>query len=186
MNAMQKSIFNCLSVLLLLAGCSQEKPSSAPKAVQSPVPASSVSLPQERDPLPLAERLMHEAADHPEARQRVEQAFTRFRAAGITLTRTRQVLARPLSAEYCASGLTAAGLGLALCAFRDEGAALQGRELSRRSFDALIPGRALHVQARSLLTITKPANDQARDEAERIRAGFMQGHDEPFKEHAAL
>jgi hypothetical protein len=142
-------------------------------------------LQQERDPLPLAERLLHEASDHPKARERVERAFSQFREAGVTLTRTRQVLARPLSAEYCATGLTASGLALALCAFHDGRAAVQGRELSRRSFDALIPGRALHVQSANLLTISQPVSDQARDEAERVRARFMQGGDER-KEHAAL
>ena len=180
---MQRSISRCLTVLFLRAGCAQSREPSAPRAKQQAV-ISAASPSQELDPLPLAERLMHEASDQPEARQQVALAFARFREAGVTLTRTRQALARPLRAQYCETGLTAGGLALALCAFPDQEAALRGRELSQRSFDALIPGRTLLVQEGNLLTITKPASDRARDEVARIHARFTQA--EPFKEHAAL
>lgn len=129
---------------------------------------------------------MHEASDHPEARAAVEAVLATFRDDGIAFTRTRQVLARPLAARYCASALTAAGLGLSLCAFQDEQAAAAGRALSRQSFDALIPGRSLLVGNTQLLTITKPASEAARHEAERMRAQFARSTETPGPEHAAL
>jgi hypothetical protein len=157
-----------LLVCVSLAACEAK----APAALEAARPAPALSLPQERDPLPLSERLLREANDHPEARENVERALKEFATAGISFTRTRQALARPLSAHYCATALTDSGLGLSLCAFRDAQTAEQGRELSRRSFDALIPGRTLLVRASTLLTITEPASEQARGEAEQIRARF--------------
>jgi hypothetical protein len=179
---MQRSLAHCLVLLALVGACSEAKVQRGPK----PVPRSVPALPTEPDPLSLAERLMHEASDHPEARAAVEATVARLRDDGIVFTRTRQALARPLAARYCATALTAAGLGLSLCAFTDAQAAEAGRVLSQQSFDALIPGRTLLVRRSSLLTITKPASEAARAEAERIRAQFERSTEIPGTEHAAL
>lgn len=166
-----------LILIALLGACSEAKSPAAKKDVQLVAPA----LAEERDPLPLGERLMHEANDYPEARAAIEASLARLQDHGIALTRTRQALARPLAARYCATALTAEGLGLSLCAFADREAAEAGRARSHRSFDALIPGRSLYVQESSLLTVTQPQSDAARDEAERIRAAFAER-----AKHAAL
>lgn len=170
---MERSHLSVLLVVALLGACSRAK-SSALKSEPKPASPPALSLPQEPDPLPLAERLMREASEHPESRKSVEDALKEFEATGISFTRTRQALARTLSARYCATAITASGLGLSLCAFRDAQTAEQGRELSRRSCDALIPGRTLLVRASTLLTITQPASEQARGEAEQIRARFSE------------
>jgi hypothetical protein len=177
----RSAITGCLLSLALLSGCADAKVARRQK---SPVRPSAVApLVLERDPLPLAERLAREGSEHPEARQAVERTLKEFERAGIPLVRTRQALARPLAARYCATALTAAGLGLSLCAFADGAAAELGRARSRQSFDALIPGRTLHVRASSLLTVTQPASEAARGEADQIVSRFSQP---ASAEHAAL
>ncbi len=176
---MKTSTFGCLLSLALLSGCADAKPARGPKAN---VRLAVAPLVLERDPLPLAERLAREASEHPEARQEVERTLKDLEHAGIEVVRTRQALARPLAARYCATALTATGLGLSLCAFADGAAAELGRTRSHQSFDALIPGRTLLVRSSSLLTVTQPASDAARDEAERIRSRFSR----PAGQHAAL
>lgn len=180
---MPKFTLRALSLLSLLVACSRaEAPAPKPLAA-SPAAPPALNMPEERDPLPLAERLRREASDHPEARARVEASLSALRNAGVTLTRTRQALARPLRAQYCVSALTAAGLGVALCAFPNHEAAQAGRALSQHSFDRLIPGRTLLVGGATLLTFTAPASSEAHNEAERMRAGFLA---EPSEERAAL
>lgn len=180
---MERSTLGCFVALALVAACSEAKAPVGRTPSQAAVVATTSSLPEARDPLPLAQRLMLEASEHPEARQNVDRFLKSLQDAGIKMTRTHQALARPLSARYCATALTAAGLGLSMCAFADESAAQQGRALSQRSFDALIPGRTLLVDKANLLTITDPPSEEARGEAERIRARFVQSQG---TEHAAL
>lgn len=180
---MRKSTLGCLFCLALLSGCTDAKGARTEKAPARPAVAAAAPPLLERDPLPLAERLAREASEHPEARQQVARALNELERAGIQLQRTRQALARPLAARYCATALTAAGLGLSLCAFADSAAAQRGRARSHQSFDALIPGRTLLVRASSLLTVTQPASDAARNEADRIRRRFSQP---ASAEHAAL
>lgn len=178
----RSTIAGCLLSLTLLSGCADAKAARRQKPPSLPAPAVSAP-PLERDPLPLAERLAREGSEHPEARQAVERTLRELERAGVQLVRTRQALARPLAARYCATALTATGLGLSLCAFADGAAAERGRARSRQSFDALIPGRSLLVRASSLLTVTQPASEAARGEAAQIIARFSQ----PISaEHAAL
>jgi hypothetical protein len=173
-----------LIVLTLLFACADTRPiSSRRRAGPPPLPTSPVSAQLERDPLSLPERLAHEASERPEARAEVERRLEEFRTAGVNLARTRQVLARPLGAQYCALALTGAGLGLSLCAFATREQAYAGLHRSRTRFDALIPGRSLSVVGSTLLTITQPADAEAQREAERLSASFTEGR---TPQHAAL
>jgi hypothetical protein len=133
--------------------------------------------------MPLAERLVREATQYPQARADVEQRLEAFRAVGVELTRTRQVLARLVGAQYCATALTAAGLALSVCAFESGEQAREGERRSRASFDALIPGRTLLVAGTTLLTLTQPMDAAAQHEAERLGVRFMEG---ALPAHAAL
>ena len=179
---MRPEIHPCLLCLVLLAACAADKPNATqPKA--APRAPASAPAPATPEPLPLAERLRREGSEHPEARERVERELAQLGQAGVVLTRRRQALALPLAAQYCATALTGSGIGLSLCAFADGAQAARGRERSRRSFDALIPGRSLLLNENVLLTHTQPASEAARAEAERIRLRFSAAH---APEHAAL
>src|SRR5262245_57000640 len=136
---MRSTNHHCLLGLALLVACSADKPASRVPELAPPARAAAPSTPAP-EPLPLGERLRREASEHPEARERVERELAQLQGAGVIVTRTRQALAQPLAARYCATALTETGLALALCAFTDAEQAARGRERSRRSFDALIPG----------------------------------------------
>jgi hypothetical protein len=181
---MPRSIHASLIVLALLSACADTRTTSARRrAGPPPLPESPVSAQLERDTLSLPERLAREASEQPEARAEVERRIADFQAAGVSVTRTRQVLARLRGAHYCAIALTAAGLGLSVCAFASPEQAQEGLRRSRERFDRLIPGRSLSVAGSILLTVTQPPSAEAQREAELVDASFTQ---ERAPQHAAL
>jgi hypothetical protein len=159
-------LLGCVLVLSCLTACSAE-PLSARAA-----PAPSTPPPAEAERLPLGERLQREATRRPEAREQVELLLQDLAREGVELVRTRQVLAAPLGADYCAAALSARGLGLSLCAFADAARAEQGASRSRASFDRLIPGRTLLRRGAVLLTLTRAAGAEAAAESERVTQRF--------------
>jgi hypothetical protein len=161
-----KRLLGCVLVLSCLAACSAE-PIGARK---TPAPSAPQPAPAER--LPLGERLRREATQRPAAREQIELLLQELGRDGIELVRTRQVLAEPLGADYCAAALSARGLGLSLCAFADPARAEQGSSRSRASFDRLIPGRTLLRRGGVLLTLTRAAGSEAAAESERVAQRF--------------
>jgi hypothetical protein len=159
-----KRLLACVLVLSCLSTCSAE-PLSARPAPSAPKPAAT-------ERLPLGERLRREATRQPKAREQVELLLQDLARDGIELVRTRQVLAAPLGADYCAAALSARGLGLALCAFADAARAEQGSSRSRASFDRLIPGRTLLRRGAVLLTLTRAAGAETAAERERVTQRF--------------
>jgi hypothetical protein len=179
---MKLRVFASLSALLLVSACDAGKaPSTRPPA---PRAAPTVAAqPRERDALSLPERLAFESSQHPDAVQLVERALESFEQGGVKLTRKRQVLARMLDAQYCQGAVSSAGVGLSLCVFADAEGARRGSDSSHAHFDRLIPGRTLVVHARTLLTLTQPANNAARSELEVIQKRFLNAS---MSKHAAL
>lgn len=159
-------LLRCVLLLSCLSACSAEpigtRKTAAPSAPQS----------AETERLPLGERLRREATRRPEAREQVELLLQELARDGVELVRTRQVLAAPLGADYCAAALSAHGLGLSLCAFADAARAEQGSRRSRASFDRLIPGRTLLRRDAVLLTLTRAAGAEASAESERVTQRF--------------
>jgi hypothetical protein len=174
-----KATLGCLLVLCL-AACSAEPIGARAvraRAVESAPPAA------EGERLPLAERLRREATRRPEAREQVERWLQDLASAGVQLVRTRQVLAAPLGADYCAAALSAHGLGVSLCEFPDAARAEQGLSRSRASFDRLIPGRALLRSGATLLTLTQASGSEAAAERAQLARRFGVG---TAGEHASL
>ena len=176
-------IFACA----LLVACGQGRARSNDKAhvAQPPAPppaplateptASTAAVPAAPpDRTPLGQRLAREASDHPAAVADVDARLEAFASAGLRLSRTRQVLANPLRADYCKSALSEAGLALSVCSFASEADARDGLRRSRASFDALIPGRSLVVNRSTLLTITRPTHAVAERELELLQERFTQ------------
>jgi hypothetical protein len=167
-------------VLLLscLAACAAD-PAGARKDRTQPAPAAPVDDP-ELARLPLAERLQREAERHPAARAHADALFERLARGDLELVRTRQVLAAPLGADYCAAALSKRGVGLSVCEFADAERAERGLRRSRESFDRLIPGRTLLVNGATLFTLTRAPGIEAEAEHRRLAAAFA------GTEHAAL
>jgi hypothetical protein len=167
-----KRLLGCALVLSCIAACDAKptragKPRAAAAAgVQTPDP--------EAVKLPLGERLRREASRRPEARLHVDELLQTLASEGLELLRTRQVLAAPLAADYCVSGLSGSGLALSLCEFADADAAQRGLSRSHMTFDRLIPGRTLLLNRATLLTLTRPPNAAAAAESARLAARFSE------------
>jgi hypothetical protein len=143
------------------------EPAAPPPAPAPPAP------PTPGAPLSLPERLAREAAARPAGVLKVEVAAAALSAAGVPVGPLKQVLARPVGARYCALGRTGAGLVVSLCEFDDDTQAARGVDLSRRTFDRLIPGRRLAHRRGTLLTLTLGAPDPRRAaEGARAEAAF--------------
>jgi hypothetical protein len=148
---------------LVAAACSQAKATSQTPDDSSPPMRGS-----------LAEELSAEAAERPASGPRAEDVFAAFAREHEPVAGTMQVLARPVRARYCASGRTAAGLGVVVCEYDSEDAARRGRDQSERVFGRAIPNRTLAVHRTALLTLTRPTADPAMAaEADRLSGLFQ-------------
>ena len=95
-----------------------------------------------------------------------------LREAGVPIGSSRQVLARPVGARYCALARTPTGLVASVCEFEDDGHAARGVDLSHRTFDALIPGRRLVHKRGTALTLTVGGDPGRSAQAARAEAAF--------------
>jgi hypothetical protein len=120
----------------------------------------------------LPDRLAREAATRPSGVIAVEAVMAALRGAGIPIGASRQVLARPIGARYCALARTPAGLVASVCEFEDDGQAARGVDLSRRTFDPLIPGRRLVHKRGTALTLTAGGDPGRSAQAARAEAAF--------------
>jgi hypothetical protein len=152
---------------ILIAACNTRPTPPAPSPLPLPPPPAAAA-PAE-PPLSLNERLAREAASRPPGVIAAETVAAALSTAGVPVGALKQVLARPLGARYCALARTASGLVVSVCEFADDAAAARGGDLSRRTFDSLIPGRRLTHRRGTLLTLTVGAPD-ARRSAEAARA----------------
>lgn len=141
---MKKTIL--ISLTLALAACARPAP---PSPTVDPEVAR----------LPLAVRLDREARARPTGTPRAEEVLAALTRGGLTLVRSRQVLASTIGASYCTSSVTQKGVGLAVCEYTAEDVARRGLDYSRATFDRLIPGRRLLVNRKTLLTVTRPGGD---------------------------
>jgi hypothetical protein len=160
---------------ILIAAChtraTQPSPPAPPSPSAPPAPAAVRAAPEE--PLTLNERLAREAATRPSGVISTEAVAVALSTAGVPIGSLKQVLARPLGARYCALARTPSGLVVSLCEFDDDALAARGVDLSRRTFDRLIPGRRLAHKRGTLMTLTVGAPDAARSaEVARAEAVF--------------
>ena len=173
------SLTSLIALTVFVAACSRPAPTPTPAAARAPAAAAPAPVPAPaagaavEGPLSLPERLAREAANRPSGVLAAETVAARVSAAGVPLAALKQVLARPIGARYCALTRTAAGLVVSVCEFEDEAGAARGVDLSRRTFDRLIPGRRLMHKRGTLLTLTVGTPDARRDaEAARAASAF--------------
>ena len=162
---LNRSLYVLALTSILTAACHQRPtpPSSAlPAATAEAAQVAPVPPVGVEGPLTLNERLAREAASRPSGALAAETVAAKLSAAGVPIGALRQVLARPLGARYCALARTASGLVVSLCEFDDDAQAARGVDLSRKTFDRLIPGRRLAHRRGTLLTLTLGAPDPAR------------------------
>lgn len=162
---LSRPLFVLVLTSMLTAACHTRPtplPASQPAAPEeaaavAPVPPAGVE-----GPLTLNERLAREAASRPSGVLSAETIAAKLSAAGVPIGALKQVLARPLGARYCALARTASGLVVSLCEFDDDAQAARGVDLSRKTFDRLIPGRRLAHRRGTLLTLSLGAPDPTR------------------------
>jgi hypothetical protein len=143
-----------LLALLVFSACHKEAPAARP-----PVDPANAQL-------PLVARLEREARTRPTGTPRAEEVLAAFARNGIPVEGAMQVLASTVGAAYCTSAGTPQGLAIAVCEFPAEALARQGLEYSHRTFDALIPGRRLLLNRKTLLTVTGAPDAEAKKAAE--------------------
>jgi hypothetical protein len=174
---LNRSLYLVALASILTASC-QTRPTPPASASASASPASSRPPPPAagaavEEPISLQERLAREAVTRPSGVISTETVAARLSAAGVPIGALKQVLARPLGARYCALARTASGLVVSVCEFEDDVQAARGVDLSRRTFDRLIPGRRLTHKRGTLLTLTLGPSDSRRAaEAARAEAVF--------------
>ena len=173
MNLKRPFVLVALTALLGAACHTRPAPPPAPAAA-APAPAPMAADPGGVEPpQTLSERLTREAANRPAGAISAEAVAAALSDAGVPVGALKQVLARPLGARYCALARTAAGLVVSVCEFPDDAGAARGADLSRRTFDTLIPGRRLAHRRGTLLTLTVGAPDATRAaEAARAETAF--------------
>lgn len=142
------------SALAPATGCTERRSASRVTDQAAPVPAGA---PPAAGRMSLLERLGYEAQTRPPARPRPEAVAAALAAGGLPLERWKQVLASPIGARFCMAGQTAAGSVVAVCEFGNEAEAAAGQAYSHKTFDPLIPNRALVRRGQTLLTITRPS-----------------------------
>jgi hypothetical protein len=155
--------FALLLTLFAVDGCksptldfptSQVKQSaSTPNTKWPPEPA--------RMGLSLVEQLQYESDSRPTKTIRSETVFSALSSKRIPIQKITQVLAHPIGARFCMSGMTDLGLTVVACEFSSDDEAQQGKAYSENTFGKIIPNRRLLVNQKTLLTLT-PANQDAQ------------------------
>ena len=161
---LNRSLYVLALTSILIAAC-HKRPAAAPSPPPPPTAVAATGgrrPPPSRGRSPCNERLAREAASRPSGVLPAETVAAKLSAAGVPIGALKQVLARPLGARYCALARTASGLVVSLCEFDDDAQAARGVDLSRRTFDRLIPGRRLAHRRGTLLTLTLGAPDPTR------------------------
>jgi len=176
-----KRLFHLISLTAILTTACSKPPILAPAPAASDEKRETGNGEREtgdgkgeaEGPLTLQDRLAREAASRPSGAISAEAVAAALSDAGVPVGALKQVLARPVGARYCALARTAAGLVVSVCEFEDDAGAARGVDLSRRTFDRLIPGRRLTHRRGTLLTLTVGAPDTRRAaEAARAETAF--------------
>ena len=157
-----RSLYVLALISIVAAGCHKRPPPPSPPPPPTASQPAAAEPTAVAGPLTLNERLTREAASRPSGGLPAETVAAKLSAAGVPIGALRQVLARPLGARYCALARTASGLVVSLCEFDDDAQAARGVDLSRKTFDRLIPGRRLAHRRGTLLTLTLGAPDAKR------------------------
>ncbi len=163
-----------LALLACVAGCRGDG-APRPRIDRVRTAEAAAPPPPAASPATLAERLGAELAARPRGALTLDGLVAQIGHRGLVLARTRQVLAAPIGARYCAAALTAEGLGLSVCEFDSADAALAARAFSKTQFDALVPDRRLYVNGQSLLTLAQ-VRPELEAESQTIAATFAAMH----------
>lgn len=170
---MRVSLMVSFCFATLLVGCKEPQP---PAAVDGASTAPVASIPEPKYIRSLPERLRQESSSRPTGTPRAEDLIGALKKNGWTLGNEKQVLGSTVGARFCSVVRSEGGVGLSVCEFDSEQAALQGRDFSQRTFDKVIPNRQLLVNRKTLLTVTRsqktPQVEAEADKAAEIFAGL--------------
>lgn len=142
--------------VLAIAACKRgDAPPPPPQPVpptvdESPGPVGSKDL---AGLAGIAAQLHDESHQRPAVKVKVEALFDALAANGITLTTTRQVLAATAAADYCALGVTAESVAVAVCEYKTLDAARAGKKLLETRYAKLVPDAVRALNGTTLLTV---------------------------------
>lgn len=145
-----------ISFVLALAACKSDP--SPPRSVAAPPPPAptTVGVPGSQDLAPLAHlgaRLHEESAHRPRVDVPAERVFRALADRGVAFASEKQVLATTAHASYCALGVTAETVAIAVCEYPSPEAAAAGKRLLDTHYAKLVPDAVRAVNGNTLVTI---------------------------------
>ena len=140
--------------VLALAACSRtEQPAPTPPPASAP---TTIGAPGSQNLAPLAGiavRMNEESAQRPPVKVTAEAVFDALAARGISLTSKKQVLAATALASYCALGVTAESIAIAVCEYASQAAARAGKQLLDTRYTKLVPDAVRSLNGSTLVTV---------------------------------
>jgi hypothetical protein len=155
------ALFLISSLSTFASACADRAP--APVAAPAASPPLAAGTPANFARASIMERLTREAQSRPATAPRAEAVEQALAAAGLPLSRWKQVLGSPIGARFCMAGQTVAGSVVAVCEFGSPAEASAGVAYSHRTFDALIPNRSLVQRGQTVLTVTRSTEPNKSD-----------------------
>lgn len=160
--------------VLATAACSRSdvpapspQPSPPPAVDESPGPVGSKDL---AGLAGIAARLHDESHQRPAVKVKAEALFEALATRGIALTSTKQVLAATAAADYCALGVTAESVAVAVCEYKTLEAARAGKKLLETHYGKLVPDAVRALNGTTLLTVANGTSH--RDVRDRVLDTF--------------
>jgi hypothetical protein len=146
---------NTLCFVLALAACTRTAEPPPPPAPPASAPTT-IGAPGSQNLAPLAGiavRMYEESAQRPPVKVTAEAVFDALSARGISLASQKQVLAATAQASYCALGVTAETIAIAVCEYASREAARAGKQLLDTRYAKLVPDAVRSLNGNTLITI---------------------------------
>jgi hypothetical protein len=162
-----------ICIVVALAACKSDppSPSAPPPEPTTPVTAGAPGS-QNLAPLAgLSARMQEEATRRPAVEVTAEALFRALGERGITIASQKQVLAATAQASYCALGVTAETIAIAVCEYATREAAAAGKRLLDTRYAQLVPDAVRALNGTTLITIAHGARH--RDVRDRVLETFQ-------------
>lgn len=140
--------------VLAVAACKRaDEPAPSPPPASAP---TTIGAPGSQDLAPLAGiavRMHEEAAQRPQVKVTADAVFDALAARGVSLASKKQVLAATAQASYCALGVTAESVAIAVCEYASQDAARAGKQLLDTRYAKLVPDAVRSLNGNTLVTV---------------------------------
>jgi hypothetical protein len=149
--------------VLALAACKRTEPAAPPPPVTTTPTTTSAPGSQNLAPLAgIAVRMHDEATQRPHVKVTAEALFDALASRGVEFASKKQVLAATAQASYCALGVTAESIAIAVCEYATADAARAGKQLLDTRYAKLVPDAVRSLNGNTLVTVANGTGHPAR------------------------